>query len=83
MHIAFIRLMALIGYVRTSVRTHGNVYTVMKDASPDNFIPTIGYAGNMITIVTLLFLVFILFIFWIANLSTTKQPAPVVEGGAS
>jgi hypothetical protein len=81
--IAFTWLMALMGYVRSSVRTHWHVYTVMKDASPDNFIPTIGYAGNMITIVTLLFLVFILFIFWIANLSTTKQPAPVAEGGAS
>ncbi|MEA3278262.1 MAG: cytochrome ubiquinol oxidase subunit I [Pseudomonadota bacterium] len=79
--IAFTWLMALMGYVRSSVRTHWHVYTVMKDASVDNYIPTIGYAGNMITIVTLLFLVFILFIFWIANLSTTKQPAPVVEGG--
>ncbi len=78
--IAFTWLMALMGYVRSSVRTHWHVYTVMKDASPDNFIPTIGYAGNMITLVTLLFLAFILFIFWIANLSTTKQPAPVVAG---
>ncbi len=81
--IAFTWLMALMGYVRSSVRTHWHVYTVMKDASADNFIPTIGYAGNMITLVTLLFLVFILFIFWIANLSTTKQPAPVAEGGAA
>jgi hypothetical protein len=76
--------MALMGYVRSSVRTHWHVYTVMKDNSPDNFIPTISYAGNMITLVTLLFLVFILFIFWIANLSSTKQPAPqVAEGGAA
>jgi len=82
--IAFTWLMALMGYVRSSVRTHWHVYTVMKDNSPDNFIPTISYAGNMITLVTLLFLVFILFIFWIANLSSTKQPAPqVAEGGAA
>jgi cytochrome bd-type quinol oxidase subunit 1 len=83
--IAFTWLMALMGYVRSSVRTHWHVYTVMKDTSPDNFIPTIGYAGNMITIVTVLFLLFILFIFWIANLSGTKQARPVMAaaGGAA
>ncbi len=75
--IAFTWLMGLMGYVRSSVKTHWHVYTVMKDTSPDNYIPTIGYAGNMITIVTLLFLVFMVFIFWIANLSNKKQPPPV------
>jgi len=74
--VAFTWLMALMGYVRSSVRTHWHVYTVVKDASPDNFIPTIGYAGNMITIVTVLFLLFMLFIFWIANLSDQKQAPP-------
>jgi cytochrome bd-type quinol oxidase subunit 1 len=75
--VAFTWLMALMGYVRSSVRTHWHVYTVMKDNSPDNFIPAIGYAGNMMTIVTVLFLLFILFIFWIASLSDTKQLPPV------
>ncbi len=75
--IAFTWLMALMGYVRSSVRTHWHVYTVMKDNSPDNYIPAIGHAGNMITIATLLFLIIILFIFWIASLSTTKQEEPV------
>ncbi len=74
--IAFTWLMALMGYVRSSVRTHWHVYTVMKDTSPDNFIPTIGYAGNMMTIVTVMFVLFVLFIFWIANLSGTKQIPP-------
>ena len=79
--IAFTWLMALMGYVRSSVRTHWHVYTVMKDTSPDNFIPTIGYAGNMMTIVTVMFVLFVLFIFWIANLSGTKQapPLPIAE----
>jgi len=76
--IAFTWLMALMGYVRSSVKTHWHVYTVMKDNSPDNYIPTIGYAGNMITIVTVLFLLFVLFMFWIANLSGQKQTKPVV-----
>jgi len=83
--IAFTWLMGLMGYVRSSVKTHWHVYTVMKDNSPDNFIPTIGYAGNMITLVTVLFLLCVLFMFWIASLSGTRQPkvAATVEGGAA
>jgi hypothetical protein len=48
----------------------------MKDNSPDNYIPSIGYAGNMITVVTVLFLIVVLFIFWIASLAGSKQPKP-------
>ncbi|MFQ5563948.1 MAG: cytochrome ubiquinol oxidase subunit I [Parvularculaceae bacterium] len=72
--VAFTWLMALMGYVRSSVRGHWHVYGVLKDASPDNFIPTIGYAGNMITIVTVLFLLMVLFIFWLASLGETRMP---------
>ena len=75
--IAFTWLMALMGYVRSSVRTHWHVYTVMKDNSVDNFVPSIGYAGNMMTIVTILFLGMVLFIFWIASLSETRQSKPL------
>jgi len=74
--VAFTWLMALMGYVRSSVKTHWHVYTVMKDNSPDNYIPSIGYAGNMITVVTVLFLIVVLFIFWIASLAGSKQPKP-------
>lgn len=83
--IAFTWLMGLMGYVRSSVKTHWHVYTVMKDNSADNFIPTIGYAGNMITIVTVLFLLLVLFMFWVANLSGTRQafPAAADEGGTA
>jgi hypothetical protein len=80
--IAFTWLMALMGYVRSSVRTNWHVYTVMKDNSADNFIPAIGFAGNMMTIVTVLFLFFVLFIFWIASLSDKKQPKPAYLAGA-
>lgn len=72
--VAFTWLMALMGYVRSSVRGHWHVYGVLKDASPDNFIPTIGYAGNMMTIVTVLFLLMVLFIFWLASLGETRKP---------
>ncbi len=75
--IAFTWLMALMGYVRSSVRTHWHVYTVIKDNSTDNFIPNIGYAANMMTVATVAFLILILFIFWVASLSETKQELPV------
>jgi hypothetical protein len=78
--IAFTWLMALMGYIRSSMRTHWHVYAVMKDNSPDNFIPPLQTVGNMVTAVTLLFLVFVLFIFWIANLSDTKQVPPATDG---
>ena len=79
--VAFTWLMALMGYIRSSVRTHWHVYTVMKDNSPENFIPTLQTVGNMVTGITLLFLIFVLFIFWIANLSGTKQIPPATDGG--
>jgi cytochrome d ubiquinol oxidase subunit I len=81
--IAFTWLMALMGYIRSSVRTHWHVYTVMKDNSPDNFIPTLQTVGNMVTGVTLLFLIFLLFIFWIADLSGTKQVPPATGSAAA
>ena len=80
--IAFTWLMALMGYIRSSVRTHWHVYAVMEDKSPDNFIPPLATVGNMVTGITLLFLVFVLFIFWIANLSGTKQVPPVTENNS-
>ncbi|WP_426417637.1 cytochrome ubiquinol oxidase subunit I [Aestuariirhabdus sp. LZHN29] len=75
--VAFTWLMALMGYIRSSVRGNWHVYTVMKDNSADNFIPAIGHAGNMMTLVTLLFLACILFIFFIASLSEKRQLPPV------
>ncbi len=74
--IAFTWLMSLMGYVRSSLRAHWHVYAVMKDASPDNFIPALSHVGNMVTLTTVLFLLFLLFIFWIASLGSTKQATP-------
>ncbi|MFQ5939395.1 MAG: cytochrome ubiquinol oxidase subunit I [Alphaproteobacteria bacterium] len=74
--VAFTWLMALMGYIRSSVRTHWHVYTIMRDASPEAYIPTIGSAGNVITLVTLAFMAVIVFVFWLSRLDTTRQPAP-------
>lgn len=74
--VAFTWLMALMGYIRSSLRTNWHVYTIMKDASPEAYIPTIGEAGNMITLVTLSFMALIVFIFWLSQLGATKQQMP-------
>ncbi len=79
--VAFTWLMALMGYIRSSLRTHWHVYTIMPDKSPEAYIPTIGEAGNTITIITLVFMGLIVFIFWLSQLGATEQPAPVAEGG--
>ncbi len=77
--VAFTWLMALMGYIRSSVRTHWHVYTIMKDASPEAYIPTIGSAGNAITLVTLAFMAVIVFVFWLSQLGATQQSAPLRE----
>jgi len=80
--VAFTWLMALMGYIRSSLRTHWHVYTVMKDNSPEAYIPTIGQAGNVITVITLAFMGLILFIFWLSQLGATKQPEPAERAQA-
>ncbi len=77
--VAFTWLMALMGYIRSSVRTHWHVYTIMKDASPEAYIPTIGSAGNAITLITLAFMAVIVFVFWLSQLGGTKQAEPTPE----
>ena len=67
--LAFTWLMGLMGYIRSSIRQHWHVYTVMRDASADAFTPTIGHATAIVSICTLLFLVLILFVFWLAGVS--------------
>ena len=81
--VAFTWLMALMGYIRSSLRTHWHVYTIMKDASPEADIPTIGEAGNTITIITLMFMALIVFIFWLSQLGATKQAKPTSAGAGS
>jgi len=77
--VAFTWLMALMGYIRSSLRTHWHVYTVMKDTSAEAYIPTIGEAGNVITVITLIFLGLIVFIFWLSQLGATLQDEPGPE----
>ena len=74
--VAFTWLMGLMGYIRSSIRTNWHVYTVMKDNSAEAYIPTIGEAGNTITVITLMFMAVMVFVFWLSRLGATKQAEP-------
>jgi hypothetical protein len=81
--VVFTWLMALMGYIRSSLRTHWHVYTIMKDKSPEAYIPTIGEAGNIITVITLMFMLLIVFIFWLSQIGGTRQPDPGESKGTA
>jgi cytochrome bd-type quinol oxidase subunit 1 len=77
--VAFTWLMGLMGYIRSSLRTHWHVYTIMKDNSAEAYIPTIGQAGNTITVITLMFMAVMVFVFWLSRLGETKQAEPEAD----
>lgn len=80
--VAFTWLMGLMGYIRSSLRTHWHVYTIMKDNSPEAYIPTIGEAGNTITAITLGFMAIMVFVFWLSRLGATKQDESTEEASS-
>lgn len=62
--VTFTWLMGMLGYMRSGARQYWHVYGVMKDTSPDAYLPTHGNASIIITIVTLLFLLLVSLVFW-------------------
>ena len=69
-------MMALMGYIRSSVRLFWHVNEVMRDNSPWAYTHTIGFAANMISFNVLLFWSTILFVFWLAAFAGKKSPVP-------
>ena len=62
--VTFTWLMGMLGYMRAGARQYWHVYGIMKNTSPDAFLPTHGYASVVVTIVTLLFFLLISLVFW-------------------
>ncbi len=62
--VTFTWLMGMLGYMRAGARQYWHVYGIMKNTSPDAYLPTHGYASVIVTIVTLLFLLLIGLVFW-------------------
>jgi cytochrome bd-type quinol oxidase subunit 1 len=77
--VAFTWTMAVMGYIRSSVRLHWHVNEIMRDASPWAFTNPIGYAGNINSMNVLLFWTMLLFVFWLGSLTDKKAPAKVKE----
>ena len=79
----FTWMMALMGYIRSSVRLFWHVNEIMRDNSPWAYTHTVGFAANMISFNVLFFWVSILFVFWLASLGEKKaqQPQPLETPG--
>ncbi len=62
--VTFTWLMGMLGYMRAGARQYWHVYGIMKNTSPDAYLPTHGYAAIVVTIVTLIFFLLISLVFW-------------------
>jgi hypothetical protein len=62
--VTFTWLMGMLGYMRAGARQYWHVYGILKNTSPDAYLPTHGVTSVMVTIVTLLFFFLIAFVFW-------------------
>jgi len=73
--VSFTWLMALMGYIRSSVRLFWHVMEVFRDNSPWAFTHTIGFAANVMSINVMAFWMFVLFVFWLGELTTKHAVA--------
>jgi len=71
--VSFTWLMGLMGYVRSGVRQHWHVYTIMRDYSPDAFTVPLGYAARVISLTTFIFMLMVIFVFWLAQFSIKEK----------
>ncbi|MBI3611167.1 MAG: cytochrome ubiquinol oxidase subunit I [Nitrospirae bacterium] len=88
--VSFTWLMALMGYIRSSVRLFWHVMEVFRDNSPWAFTHTIGFAANVMSMNVMAFWLFVLFVFWLGELTSKHAVAearkeaarPVMAGGS-
>jgi hypothetical protein len=77
--VSFTWLMALMGYIRSSVRLFWHVMEIMRDNSPWAFTHPIGFASNVMSLNVIIFWIFSLFVFWLAELSAGHREVPSME----
>ncbi len=77
--VAFTWLMSLLGYMRSGGRQYWHVYGIVKDTSPDAFLPTHGFASIVASTTTVLFFFLIAMVFW----SMIKLEKVTVRGRVS
>jgi hypothetical protein len=66
--VSFTWLMALMGFVRSSLRQHWHVYEILEDTSLTAYTPAIGYATIVVSVCVLLFFALVGMVVWIAEL---------------
>ena len=71
--VSFTWLMGLMGFIRSGIRQHWHVYTVMRDNSVDAYTPTIGSAAKTVSVAALIFMMLVIAIFWLSQLSSKKH----------
>jgi hypothetical protein len=71
--------MALMGYIRSSVRLFWHAMEVFRDNSPWAFTHAIGFAANVMSVNVLIFWMFTLFVFWLGEFSTHKNVPSMVD----
>ncbi|MBI1821954.1 MAG: hypothetical protein HYR79_09625 [Nitrospirae bacterium] len=77
--VSFTWLMALMGYIRSSVRLFWHAMEIMRDNSPWAFTHPIGFASNVMSVNVVIFWIFSLFVFWLAELSAGHRDVPSME----
>jgi hypothetical protein len=77
--VSFTWLMALMGYIRSSVRLFWHAMEVFRDNSPWAFTHAIGFAANVMSFNVLIFWTFTLFVFWLGEFSSHKEVPSMVD----
>lgn len=92
--VSFTWLMALMGYIRSSVRLFWHAMEIFRDNSPWAFTHTIGFAANVMSLNVMTFWILVLFVFWLGELTDKrvveevnkqvkeKAPQPAMAGGS-
>ncbi len=80
--VAFTWTMAVMGYLRSSVRLHWHVNEILRDNSPWAFTNPLGYAGNINSFNVLLFWTMLLFVFWLSALAGKGKEKVAAEAAA-
>ena len=61
--VSFTWLMGLMGFVRSAIRQHWHVFSVVRDASTEAYTPTIAYAAQVVSVATIIFISLMVLIF--------------------
>jgi cytochrome bd-type quinol oxidase subunit 1 len=80
--VTFTWLMGMMGYMRSGGRQYWHVYGIMKDTSPDAFLPAHGAAAIIVSVITIIFFAMIGMLFWSIMKLEKANAEKTVEGGA-